>query len=95
MDVSAIVSGALFDFLGCLTALDPPLSTDAHPSQLVDVLVNWAGRRGLSIDEADVTGWQELLKGDPSGLGDAGCVTVEPVESGGVPPQAQADDYGS
>lgn len=53
------IAGALFDFLGFLTTRDVPTtfgaSHDATPA--IELLAEWAKTRGLSLDDADVGGW--------------------------------------
>lgn len=62
-DVSRIVAGALFDFMGMLTS--QPEKTkfsdcdDAAPA--VAQIEKFAAKRGLSLDEADVKGWSKSL----------------------------------
>src|SRR6218665_1802781 len=62
-DVRAAIAGALFDFLGFLTTHDRRWTfssrDDAAPA--VKALEEWAGKRRLSLDEADVSGWSSAL----------------------------------
>lgn len=59
------IAGALFDFLGFLTTLDEPITLSAaHETspRAVDLIVEWAALRGLSITSPDVLGWQERIR---------------------------------
>ena len=53
------IAGALFDFAGFLTSTEEGhtfgAKHDAAP--MVDLLREWAAARGLSLDEANVMGW--------------------------------------
>ena len=55
----ATIAGALFDFLGFLTSHERRWTfssrDDAGPA--VEALQEWAGKRSLSLDEADVGNW--------------------------------------
>jgi hypothetical protein len=59
----AAVSGALFDFVGRLTTLSEPLTcSEKHDATLVlVVLKEWAKERNLSLEDADVLGWNTTL----------------------------------
>ena len=54
------IAGALFDFLGHLTTMPKPLTVGASElaPPALDELRAWATKRGFSLDDADVTGWQ-------------------------------------
>jgi hypothetical protein len=56
---SAAIDGALFDFLGFLTTSERrwtfSSTDDAGPA--VAALEQWAAKRSLSLDDADVEGW--------------------------------------
>jgi hypothetical protein len=53
------IAGALFDFLGFLTTSDEvwTFSAQHDAAPAVRALEQWAGKRGLSLAEADVSGW--------------------------------------
>ncbi len=61
-DLSVVVAGALFDFLGYLTTRDKVISLGAteEAGAAVEAVSEWAATRGLSLDEAAVGGWREL-----------------------------------
>jgi hypothetical protein len=54
-----VIAGALFDLLGFLTTRDKPTSFGAtrNASPAVELLQEWANKRGLDLDGADVEGW--------------------------------------
>jgi hypothetical protein len=58
-----VIAGALFDFLGWATSQPETLRLGC--SELVppaiDALTKWATLRGLSLEEADVKGWNEAI----------------------------------
>lgn len=58
-----IISGAIFDFAGYLTTRDETIKVgaSAEASPIVDRIRDWASTRDLSIDDADVQGWQSVL----------------------------------
>jgi hypothetical protein len=53
------IAGALFDFMGRLTTLDEPVTLSGRHDAgvIIPIAEAWAGERGLSLDEADVSGW--------------------------------------
>ena len=55
-----VIAGALFDFLGFLTTRDKPTAFGAtrNASPAVKLLQEWANKRGLDLDGADVEGWR-------------------------------------
>ena len=57
------IAGALFDFLGHLTTMSEPLTLGAShlTPPALDELHKWADKRGFSLDDADVLGWQNDL----------------------------------
>lgn len=57
------IAGALFDFLGFLTTSERQWKFSAYDeaSPAVEALEQWAKKRGLSLDEADVSGWRAAL----------------------------------
>lgn len=61
-ELSVVVAGALFDFLGFLTTRDKVVSLGAteEAGAAVEAVSEWAATRGLSLDEAAVGGWREL-----------------------------------
>lgn len=61
-----VIAGALFDFLGFLTTRDKPTSFGAtrNASPAVKLLQEWANKRGLDLDGADVEGWRHGAKGE-------------------------------
>lgn len=60
---SAVVAGALYDFMGRLTTQDTPLILSSHHSvyDLMEAFTAWAKERGLDVDNADVLGWADRL----------------------------------
>lgn len=58
---SGVVAGALFDFLGWLTSRDEEVTFSGHHEAgiAVRLLQEWAEKRGLSLDNADVMYWQQ------------------------------------
>ncbi|MGH8037066.1 MAG: hypothetical protein ACREPC_00260 [Stenotrophomonas sp.] len=60
-EVSGVVAGALFDFLGFLTTRDKVISLGSTetPHDAMDALEEWASTRGLQLDEPAVADWQE------------------------------------
>lgn len=63
---SAVVAGALYDFMGCLTTRDDPITLSRNHTvyDLMDAFTAWANERGLNVDAADVERWSERLNGD-------------------------------
>ena len=63
----AVVAGALFDFLGFLTSRDEPVTfSGSHfAGTAVEVLREWNEKRGLNLNEADVTNWRSMLYAAP------------------------------
>lgn len=51
-----VIAGALFDFLGFLTTRDKPTAFGAtrNASPAVELLKEWADKRGLDLEDADV-----------------------------------------
>ena len=66
----AAISGALFDFCGYLTTLPRQqaiTASEAHEaSPMVEALKQWAAKRNLHLDDADVTGWSAALAATPA-----------------------------
>lgn len=63
-----IIAGALFDFMGMLTTSNTKWrfssADDAAPG--VQAIREFAGKRGLSLDEADVKDWRSALSSEPA-----------------------------
>lgn len=61
-ELSVVVAGALFDFLGFLTTRDTVIALGAteEAGAAVEAVSEWAATRGLSLDEAAVGGWREI-----------------------------------
>lgn len=61
---TAVVVGALYDFMGRLTTLDEPLTVSRGHTvyALLEAFQAWAEERGLDIRAADVARWQERLE---------------------------------
>lgn len=59
----SIVAGALYDFLGYITTLDPPMAIGQgeQPHQLIKRLEEWATKRNLDLGSADVHRWHNRL----------------------------------
>jgi hypothetical protein len=55
------VAGALFDFLGFLTTLDEAATFggNCNAGDAVRLLKEWAAKRNLNLDGADVMGWRD------------------------------------
>ena len=62
--VHDIVAGALFDFMAWLTSRPKRimLSSIDDASPAVDAIRDFAKLRGLSLDDAQVQAWQDVLK---------------------------------
>ena len=60
----AIIAGALFDFMGWLTSRKERivLSSADEASPAVDAIRNFAKMRGLSLDNAQVQEWADIIK---------------------------------
>jgi len=60
----AVIAGALFDFMGWLTSRPKRimLSSVDDASPAVDAIKDFAKLRGLSLDDAKVQDWQDILK---------------------------------
>lgn len=60
---SAVVVGALYDFMGRLTTLDEPITVSRSHTVygVMDAFQAWATDRGLDINVADIQHWQERL----------------------------------
>lgn len=60
-ELSVVVAGALFDFLGFLTSRDQVITAGASedPSAVKEAVEEWAAARGLQLDEPAVADWQE------------------------------------
>lgn len=63
-DSHAVIAGALFDFMGWLTSRPKRimLSSVDDASPAVDAIKDFAKMRGLSLDDAEVQDWQDILK---------------------------------
>ena len=61
----AAIAGALFDFCGYLTTLPRQqaiTASEAHEaSPMVEALEQWAAKRNLQLDDADVQGWRAAI----------------------------------
>ena len=55
-----VIAGALFDFLGFLTTRDKPTSfgSTRNASPAVELLQEWADKRGLDLKDAAVESWR-------------------------------------
>lgn len=55
-----VVAGAIFDFAGFLTSHKDKIEagTNANAGPMVERIREWSGKRGLSIENPDVFGWQ-------------------------------------
>ncbi|MCS4235054.1 hypothetical protein [Stenotrophomonas sp. BIGb0135] len=91
-ELSVVVAGALFDFLGFLTSRDQVITAGASedPSAVKEAVEEWAAARGLQLDEPAVADWQErgteltsLQVGDQA----AGAAGAAGVRSGAGDPQ--------
>lgn len=79
----AAISGALFDFCGYLTTLPRQqaiTASEAHEaSPMVEALKQWADKRNLHLDDADVQGWSAALATTPAAAPD--MVSVKKVDA--------------
>src|SRR5678816_1138667 len=85
MSIHELIAGALYDFMGRLTAVDAPITLSRHhtPDRLLDVFKEWATDRGRNTEEADVQGWRFHLQDETPPV-----AVEETVPSGGcVRPQ--------
>lgn len=62
-----VISGAIFDFAGYLTTRKEvvEVGSTANASPMADLVKEWAELRGLSLDDAAVLSWNELLAAAP------------------------------
>lgn len=62
-DAERAIAGALFDFLGFLTTSERQWTFSSYDeaSPAVEALEQWAKKRNLSLDEADVSGWSAAI----------------------------------
>lgn len=60
---SAVVVGALYDFMGRLTTLDEPITVSRNHTvyALLEAFAAWGNERGLDMDKADVEHWHDRL----------------------------------
>ncbi len=64
---SAVVAGALYDFMGHLTSGEPmTLGRSYTVLSLMGAFEEWAKERGLDVNNADVQGWADRLSTDPT-----------------------------
>ncbi len=66
-EVTDIVAGALYDFIGMLTSQDERVTFSASDwaSPAVDNLVKFAAKRGLSLDNPAIEDWSKRLATQP------------------------------
>lgn len=59
-----VISGAIFDFAGYMTTRNKtiPVGAKADASPVANMVKNWANKRVLNIDSANVTNWQNALE---------------------------------
>jgi hypothetical protein len=62
-----VIAGAIFDFAGFLTTRPNTIEvgSTANAAPMADLVKEWAELRGLSLDDAAVLSWQELLHTHP------------------------------
>lgn len=62
--IEQLVAGALFDFAGFLTSMEKPATfSGRHDAAVaVELLSEWAAKRGLNLDEARVKDWSATLR---------------------------------
>ena len=93
-DLPAIISGALFDFAGFLTTLDKSRAatfSGAHEAgPAVTLLQEWSTKRGLNLDEADVSGWSSALTAQAISAEPAGATEMENLQRTAVGWQERA-----
>lgn len=60
---SAIIAGAIFDFCGFLTTRPQSISVGSSEecSVIIKLIEEWAGKRRLSLNSADVKNWENKL----------------------------------
>ena len=63
-NLQAIIAGACFDLMGFLTTLPEEVQLGARhdASEAVRLLTVWASNRGLSLEQANVSDWNALIK---------------------------------
>jgi len=64
---SNVVAGAIFDFAGYLTTRPEsmPVGSSKDAGPMVGHIQKWAKQRNLSLDNADVKGWQDVTEAEP------------------------------
>jgi hypothetical protein len=74
---SQIIAGAIFDFAGFLTTRDKVIKVgaSAKASPVADLVKEWANMRELSLDDAAVMWWSDVLEEPPNSTTDV----VEPI----------------
>jgi hypothetical protein len=60
---SRMIAGVLFDFMGFLASREKVTTLSSHhnASAAVEAIQVFAAQRNLSLEEADVKGWQDVL----------------------------------
>lgn len=63
-----VVAGALFDLMGHLTTMKEPVtfSSAHHAGPAVEILREFAKKRGLSLDDPDIQNWSAALSASPA-----------------------------
>lgn len=66
-DVADLIAGALYDFLGHLTSMEKPIAFGANEwaTPAVDALVQFAEKRGLTLNNPAIEKWTESLASAP------------------------------
>lgn len=66
-NMAPMIAGALFDFLGFLTTSEEQWKFSAYDEAgpAVIAIEQWAAKKGLSLDEANVSGWRASLAAIP------------------------------
>lgn len=90
------ISGALFDFAGFLTTLDVPVrfGSTEEASPMVGLLREFAKKRGLSLDNANVLNWSAMLSASPAPAHQIASVDTASLQCGcgDIFPAAQFND---
>jgi hypothetical protein len=60
----SLIAGAVFDFAGYMTTRDKtiPIGASADAAPVATHIKQWAAKRSLDIDNADVQKWNEAIK---------------------------------
>ena len=64
MSEDKTIAGAIYDFAGFLTTLEDFISIGSteNASIMIELISEWAEKRNLNIDDADVSGWNTRVE---------------------------------